>query len=77
MPNTYLMWQSSAEKSELGSLLFIRSSKASIMVVLLDALSVVTQPIFKRKSQLDPIDKKRYYLFCKPHSVDNKIKNLS
>src|SRR5579859_6967355 len=47
------------------------------MVILLDALSVVTQPIYKRKSQQDPINKIRHYLFCKPHSTDNKIKHLS
>ena len=67
-----------AEKSELGSCRFIRDSRACIIVVLLDALSVVTQPIFKKKLAGQIIIREDgHYLFYKPHPSNDIKKDLS
>jgi len=47
--DTHRMWQNSAKNSELGWALINAACRLVNMVTLLDALSVVTQPILSKK----------------------------
>ena len=74
---SYLIWPDFAENLELGYLLLIKPSSSNNMVWLLDALSVVTQPICDIKTSAKFRKKLFIYLFCKPHSANDKKESFS